>query len=103
MEIVYWGIKARAYSAQVVAAYKGLSLKTNSDRANAWPADKAICHFGQLPLLIDGDVKINQSLAILNYVGRKAGTQGETDAAYGMSQMLISEFSDLFEGLAKVS
>jgi len=101
MEIVYWGIKARAYAAQVVAAYKGLPLTTSTDRANKWPEDKSICHFGQLPLLIDGDIKVNQSLAILNYIGHKAKAQGETDADFGMSQMLVSEYSDLFEGLAK--
>jgi len=99
--IIYWGIKARAYPAQVIAAYTGLKLKTDSDRANTWPADQPKTWFGALPMLEDGAVTLNQSIAITNYVGRKAGIQGETDSEFGISQMLISECNDIFEILNK--
>lgn len=45
----------------------------------------------QIPYLVDGDVKMAQSNAILRYVSRKAGLEGDSDKAYAMSQMFIEE------------
>ena len=44
---------------------------------------------------------ISQTVAIINYIGRKAGMEGGTDAAYATSQMFIAEGEDLYSGLQK--
>lgn len=49
--------------------------------------------FFQLPYLVDGDVKLAQSMAILRYLSKKGGLQGDTDAAYAVSEMFIEEVS----------
>lgn len=52
---------------------------------------KAELPFGQLPYLVDGDVKLAQSCAILRYLARKGGLQGDNDKAFAFSEMLIEE------------
>jgi glutathione S-transferase len=86
----------------LLGAIGGLKINHDTARANTWPADKEACAFRQLPLLIDGDVRVNQSLAIVNYVARKTNLQGETDAEFAISQMLISEYNDLYDMLVKI-
>ena len=59
--------------------------------------------FGQLPYLVDGDVKVAQSLAILRYLARKGGLQGDDDKAFAFSEMLIQEMEDCFTLMAKAN
>jgi hypothetical protein len=42
---------------------------------------------------VDGDVKLAQSMAILHYLSKKGGLQGDTDASYAVSEMFIEEVS----------
>ena len=52
--------------------------------------------FGQLPLLVDGPVKLNQSMAIARYLARKYKMDGSDDlAVFASSEMLIEESIDL--------
>lgn len=44
---------------------------------------------------MDG-LKIGQTTAVINYIGRKAGTLGDTDKDFAMSQMLLAEGEDLY-------
>ena len=64
-------------------------MKTDSN-----PAD--VGFFGQLPHLEHGDVSLSQSNAILRYVGKQAGLNGDSDKAYALSEMLIEEAADIF-------
>ena len=45
----------------------------------------------QIPYMVDGDIKLAHSNAILRYVARKAGLEGESIQAYAASNMLIEE------------
>ncbi len=70
-----------------------------------------------------GSVKVAQSMAIVRYLSRKAGLQvsaaavililcpisdayrliqGDTDADFAISEMLLEEFNDVFTTVAKV-
>ena len=40
-------------------------------------------------------------MAIVNYIGKKAGTAGKDDAEFALSQMLLAEAEDLYAGLQK--
>lgn len=81
-----------------------------------WAAIKPQAPFGQLPLLTvpaatawasspyarSGDeacTHIGQTAAIINYIGKTAGTEGDTAEAFATSQQLLAEGEDLY-GLA---
>lgn len=60
--------------------------------------------FGQLPLLVDGDIRLAQSNAILRYVADKAGLDGRDDPKYyALSEMLIEEAVDIFNLLGEAN
>ncbi len=95
-------IKARNYATQAVAQAGGLQLELVSDFN--FPDLKPTLPFGQLPYLVDGDVKIAQSNAILRYVARKAGLNGDdSDDKLGLSEMLIEEANDINNLLIKAN
>ena len=94
-------MQARSYGAMAVAQAAGLKVKhtDNPDLAGLKPE----LPFGQLPYLVDGDVKVAQSLAILRYLARKGGLQGDDDKGFAFSEMLIQEMEDCFTMLAKAN
>jgi len=69
MKLIYFGVKARSWITVAIAAYGGVELVWEKD-VN-WPAFKDQTPFGQLPVLIDGEIKIGQSMAIARYVSKK--------------------------------
>jgi len=101
MKLYYWGIKARSFAACVVAKAGGIELEldTNPDLGSL-KASGAL-PFGQVPFLVDGEVSLAQSCAIIRYLARKGGLQGASDAEFARSEMLIEEANDLFNILVK--
>lgn len=97
--LYYWPIKARNYHCQVIAKAGGipLNLETNFDMATLKPT----LPFGQLPYLVDGDVKLAQSNAIFRYLAKKGNQQGDTPAAYADSEMMTEEANDILNLLTK--
>jgi glutathione S-transferase len=77
----------------VVANAGGIPLTLKSDFILSEIRDSL--PFGQVPLLVDGDIRFSQSQAILRYLARKGGLQGETDADFALSEMLIEESRDI--------
>ena len=81
--IYYWGIKARAQLPVLLflAGNVDFEWKQQFD----WPGElKAQSPFGQLPFMVDGDVKIGQSMAIARVAARKAGLAGDNDHDFAM-------------------
>ena len=99
--LVYWSLNARANPAFFVAALGGITLEWDDTTANTWPAPKGTAPFGQLPLLKDGGLTLSQSFALVRYLARKGGVQGDDLASYGISEMITEEAADLFGALAK--
>lgn len=97
--LYYWPIKARNYHLQAIAAAGGINLTLKSDFDMA--TLKTELPFGQVPYLVDGDVKLAQSNAIFRYLSRKGNQQGDTDAAFAASEQLTEEANDLYNLLAK--
>ena len=104
-ELIYFPVMAKGLGPTLVAEYSGLPWVGNKDLgfiARGGPpgknfADiKAKTPFGQLPLLTtaEGDM-IAQTVAIVNYIGMLAGTQG-CGLDYATSQMLIAEAEDIY-------
>jgi len=101
MTLHYWKIKARSYAAMAVAQAGGLNV-VHTDDPNLAELKPSL-PFGQLPYLVDGDVKVAQSLAIVRYLARKGGLQGDDDKGFAFSEMLIQEMEDIFTLMAKAN
>jgi len=98
----YWPIKARGQLSVLLLEVAG--LKYEWKQTFDWPGDlKAKTPFGQLPFLVDGDLHIGQSLAIARYIARKGHLQGDNDADFAISEMLIEESNDIFGALLKAN
>eukprot|EP01121_Diplochlamys_sp_Union-15-3_P003312 TRINITY_DN13166_c0_g1_i1.p1 TRINITY_DN13166_c0_g1~~TRINITY_DN13166_c0_g1_i1.p1 ORF type:complete len:206 (+),score=31.44 TRINITY_DN13166_c0_g1_i1:22-618(+) len=95
--LIYWPIRARNVLI-LLALHKG-GIAYDWDKASSWQKDQT--PFGQLPLLVDGDLRLGQSLAIARYIGRKAHLLGDTDTEFGISEMLVQQYDDLYNILAK--
>ncbi len=79
-----------------------MNLEWDQETANAWPASKEQTVFGQVPHLVHGELQVSQSMAIVRYLSRKTGLEGDSDEDYAVSEMLLEEFNDLYTILAKV-
>ena len=101
MKLYYWQIKARSYAAMAVAQAGGISIEHTVDPKLTELRPEL--PFGQLPYLVDGDIKVAQSLAIVRYLARKGGLQGDTDKGFAFSEMLIQEMEDCFTLMAKAN
>jgi len=99
-KLYYWGIKARAQLPVLICLYSG--VKCDWEKSPDWPGMKDQTPFGQLPYLVDGDVKIAQSLAIARYLAKKGGIDGSDNlATFAMSEQLIEEQNDIYNALAE--
>ncbi len=87
-------IKGRNYAIQVTAAGCGFPLHLKSD-FDFSELKKTTLPFGQVPYLVHGDIKMSQSMAILRYIARKGGIEGDSDQDYALNEMLIEEFCDI--------
>jgi glutathione S-transferase len=106
------GVSARGGRVEVESVTRvsvtGLSLGGGARRAEG-PA-KGRCArvqsgalpFGQVPRLVDGDVDICQSKAILRHVGRTRGLYGSTEKEHSQVDMLVDTADDLRQAYNKV-
>jgi len=106
MTLTYFPLLAKGLGPALCAELSGLEWKGNSDTGFAmakWGElkDTGKPPFGQLPLLEANGINVGQSVAIVNYIGRLAGTEGKDDAEYAMSQMLLAEGEDLYALMQK--
>eukprot|EP01034_Spumella_vulgaris_P036206 gene36206-44658_t len=91
--LYYFPFKGRQYPILVAAQAAGIKIDFRSDFDLA--EFKKTLPFGQIPYLVDGDVKMAQSTAILRYIAKKGGIQGDSDQDYALSEMLIEEVNDI--------
>lgn len=107
MKLTYFPVMAKGLGPALVCEFSGLPWVGPKDLGftmEGWGDLKASgkCPFGQLPLLEADGLNIGQCLAIVNYVGKKAGTEGKFPEEFTMSQALIAEAEDLYSSLQKV-
>lgn len=96
--LYYWPILARNVGCELVAAEAGITITREEPK---WPDFKPQTHFGQLPVLALGELKVSQSLAIVRVLARRGGIAGDTDADFASSEMLIQEGEDIYLLVAK--
>lgn len=104
-ELRYFPVMAKGLGPTLVAEHSGLAWKGNKDLGfiarggppgNNFTDLKEKLPFGQLPLLttVEGNM-VAQTTAIINYIGKIAGTEG-SGLDYAVSQMLIAEAEDIY-------
>jgi len=105
MTLTYFPVMAKGLGPAIVAEMSGLPWRGNNDtgfETTKWGPLKQSgkCPFGQLPLLEVNGFNIGQSTAIVNYIGKMAGTEG-SGAEFAMSQMLLAEGEDIYALMGK--
>lgn len=105
MRLTYFPVMARGLAPALVCEMSGLPWVGPRDTGftrDAWPAlkESGKCPFGQLPLLEVDGMTIGQAIAIVNYIGKRAGMEG-TGIDFVMSQQLLAESDDLYNSLQK--
>lgn len=104
--LTHFPIMTKGLGPALVCEFSGLPWKGARETGftrDEWVRLKArgICPFGQLPLLEVEGMKIVQSSAIVNYVGRKAKMNGKTPGEFAMSQVLLAEAEDMYVEMFK--
>ncbi len=87
----------------MIATHAGFNFTYDDTTANSWPAFKPNTIFGQLPHATVDGVEVSQSMAIARVFARKANLQGDSDADFAVSEMLLEEFSDIFNMMSKAN
>jgi len=101
----YWKIRGLAQPIRLLLHYAGEDYKDElyemTGSAPNWSKDVWFStkfnlglDFPNLPYYIDGDVKITQSLAVLDYVAEKHNLNGKTLKEQGENSMLNQELLD---------
>jgi len=105
--LIYWGgIASRGHYYQYMLGYFGLTDKVDFKCDAPWPgaegwAEYPTSKMAQLPTLEDGDIKIGQSTAMVNYLARKFGLDdGLSLSDYATSQEMIQQAADVHSMLA---
>lgn len=116
--LTYFAVMAKGLAPALVAELSGRpwTATTIKDPSTEWAGENGLkasgkCPFGQLPLLeVPSRGKmpaqnIGQATAICNFIARiakrKSGLEGNGTAEFAMSQMLMSEGEDLYNGMQR--
>lgn len=105
MKLGYWNIRGFAAPIRYLLAYKEVEFEDklydfgpppDFDRSE-WLEEKFDLEldFPNLPYLIDGDVKMSQSTAILRYLARKFDLVGSTDGEQLRVELAEQQFNDI--------
>ena len=101
----YWPIKAKnCYATLAIANAGGMKIVLDGDGDSYLVSHESSLPFGQVPYFEHSSgVNFAQSGAILRFVSRKVGLQGDSDADYAKSEMLIEESFEIFTALGKAN
>lgn len=105
MKLGYWDIRGLAQPIRYLLAYKEVDFEDklyscgpppDFERA-AWLDEKQTLglDFPNLPYLIDGDVKLTQSTAIIRYLARKYDLDGKTCEEKRRADVIEQQLSDV--------
>lgn len=107
----YYDARGRAESIRLTLKYAGVDFEDKRytfDMANRLASDwfkvkpTLGLDFPNVPYLMDGDVKLTQTLAILRYLGRKYHLDGTNETERNRIAMLEQQVVDLINDLAQI-
>jgi len=112
MKLGYWKIRGLAQPIRLLLTYVGAEFDEDLYEQGDAPdysrekwtdvKDSLGLDFPNLPYLIDGDVKITQSNAIMRYLGSKYSLLGENNKVMGTSEMMLEEAMDVRNALVRL-
>jgi len=91
MKLTYFAIDGLAVFARIACVVGGIKLEDDIVTHESWAERKGSMKFGSVPNLQHGDININQSMAIVNYIGRMTGLYPEKQ------QVVAEEVMGLFD------
>lgn len=107
MKLGYWDIRGVAQPIRHLLAYKEVEFEDKQYSCPApdfdqssWLSEKFTLglDFPNLPYIIDGDVKLSQSLAILRYLARKYDLEGQTCEEKRRVDLIEQQLTDVKTG-----
>ena len=104
-ELRYFSGYSKGLGPALVAEFSGVPWKGNKDlgynAVESWGTVKPTAPFGQMPLLTTPEgATIAQTAAIINYLAKVGGIEGE-GMAFATSQMLLAEAEDIYQLMVK--
>ena len=94
-ELTYFVARGRAEPVRMCYSLKGVEWDEKQPDRKVMHTDKETYPYGQVPRLVDGDVTVLQSLAILRHVGRKLDLYGKSDADAARIDSLLDGLEDM--------
>lgn len=70
-KLIYFGVAGRGEQVRIIFHYAGAEFEDHRVNFQEWPSIKGHQPFGSLPVLEDGDFKLAQGPAIVQYLGQK--------------------------------
>merc|ERR1711935_690279 len=111
--LAYWDIRGLANPIRMLLEYSGANYTDKRYNCGDAPGFdlsdwtnvkfKLGLDFPNLPYLIDGNIKVTQSNAILRYLGRKFGLDGKTEADKVRVDMMCDNAMDFRNGFVGLS
>lgn len=109
LELGYWALRALGEPARLIlrqsgAEWKDAAIPLNDEGKALWFGDKKTnmgLDFPNLPYLIDGDVKVTQSVAVYRHLGRKFDLYPDL-ADQSRGDMFEQYIMDLRSGITKL-
>ena len=101
-QIIYFDIRGRAEPIRLLLEEAGVEYDDVQITQEEWPKLKPETPFGQVPIYREGDFELAQSHAILRYLARKHGFEGEDEPQRARCDIAIEAFRDLGDRLGAV-
>jgi len=104
LEFAYWPLRGLGNPTRFCLEYLGLDYnETRYDDKEKWLSEKFQLglDFPNLPYLIDGEVKLSQSGAILRYLADKHGLHGKDAKDRAHLEMLAFECVDIHQAIGR--
>jgi len=99
MELLYFPLRGRAEIPRLIledhkASYENV-VPANWGEVKPKMVEDGTCPYGQMPVLVDGDLKVAQSNTIIRYLGRKYHLNGSSEADLVAIDGLIDHGEDV--------
>ena len=112
MKVGYWKQKGRAFPIRCLLHHAGIEFEDvlySSENKDTWFAElkpemaktASPMAIPSIPYLVDGEVTIFQSMAVLRYAGRKSGYVAQSEAGIIIEDSVEGVLTEVFEKMRK--